>query len=70
MALPKVSAVIPVPSEMKKTVLLGMVEILGGGAVGRDLKSRSLSTACWRSRIKSKNNQDSGLWIRFKVPFF
>jgi hypothetical protein len=28
MALPKVSAVIPVPSEMKKTVLLGIVEIL------------------------------------------
>jgi hypothetical protein len=30
MALPKVSAVIPVPSEMKKTVLFGIVEILMG----------------------------------------
>jgi hypothetical protein len=28
MALPKVSAVIPVPSETKKTVLVGIVEIL------------------------------------------
>jgi hypothetical protein len=30
MALPKVSAVIPVPSEIKKTVLLGIDEILMG----------------------------------------
>jgi pyruvate,water dikinase len=35
-----------------------------------DLKSHSLSPACWRSEITSNNNQDSESWFRQTVPFF
>lgn len=51
MALPKVSAVMPVPSEIKKTVLLGMFNrqwrlgfVLGGSARGIDFEPPTMET--------------------------
>ena len=44
MALPKVSAVMPVPSEMKKTVRLGMMSVDGLGRVSAGM---SLIVLCF-----------------------
>jgi hypothetical protein len=34
------------------------------------LKSDPLSTACWCTRVKSKNKQDSERWFWQQVPIF